>query len=232
MSTPTPGIPDTSFAARRAGLRWLFHTSLFLAFLTAGGAVLIWPQWMVWDGARAALQQQQDQERKLAARLTAAKSANQEILVGQQKGRSAFSEEQIAEYPGLVRSIAEKQGATVVQVGLVEEGVPRSRSYPALTLASDDRGGRGGEVRPRTVRVVLTGNFKSLYRTIGLLCQQPQLLVPDGWEIAASGGFDSSANLRCDFRGTVFVVEEPSDTFDTGAALGPMVTQAAGGPGG
>src|SRR5688572_11515291 len=100
---PKPGYP------RQA--RWLFHGSLAVAFAAAGGALLVWPQWIAVDGTRAALAIQQERETEITDRLEVVRQLNERLRDWQRKDRRVFLPHEARRYPAVVRAVAEKQGA-------------------------------------------------------------------------------------------------------------------------
>jgi len=198
--------------------RWLFHALLLFAFAASGAALLIWPQWVAVEGARAGLEVQRERQDDLEERIELVRALTGRLRTWQREGRKVFSQDEVARYPALAREIAGRNGARVLAVNVADRATNRwkSVSQQAGVWANADRAG-AGDIRPYTVRVVLAGGFAETYRTVGWLSQQQQLFVPDRWEIRPEKNL-----LRATIVGTVFVVEEP----DT--PVPPALKQTAG----
>lgn len=223
------------------GARIALHLSLGLTFATAGAAFMIWPQWMEMDGAKTALEIQQGRERELNDRLETVRSMQGRLRSWDQEARRVLLPEELSGYNGLVQAVAQREGAQVLGVKVTQRPSPRWRSL-SLHAASvvDEEGGAAGEVQPRAVRVVLTGSFNSVYRSISSLCEQQLLFIPDRWTLGpapvapAAGSLRPAAlgvaapagagerQLRAEIWATVFVVQDPEEKPKAPVNSGPI----------
>jgi len=198
---------------------------LTAAFAAAGGALLVWPQWIAADGGSSTLAVLRERERELSERLDASRAGLGRLRFWQREGRRLFLADEAARYPVLAQAVARREGAVVVKATLAEARSPRWR--PVLV---DQRvgGGVAGEIRPRSVRLVVRGSFEGVFRTITSLTQQQQLFVPDRWDLAqkTTGG---RPEVWAEVWGTIFVVSEPEAEPTAPAAASPVAAQLARG---
>lgn len=209
---------------RSRAARWLVHGSLFVGALVVGGVGLVWPQWLALDGARSALEVQQEREQDFQDRLDSIHSLNGRLRDWKNDGRRVYLQEELTRYPSLVQSVARREGAQVLKVQVTAPPGGRWRSVSLQQFGSDGHAEVAGEIQPRTVRVVLSGSFDGVYRTVAALGQQQQLFLPDRWDIApAAGNSDAGGALRAEVSATVFTVQEPEDKPIAPASTGPVV---------
>jgi hypothetical protein len=231
MFTPRTKPPgEAPRRVRRSYPRWLLHGALFLAFSSSAGAVLIWPQWLAVDGSRLALQVQQERVQELNERLDVERAMKERLADWQHNTRRVYLRSEMAQYPGLVRDLAKQNGATVAAVQLTETPPARWKSVSLQVPVSGKdvaEGTDGGEIQPRAVRILLTGSFDSVYRTLGALAAQRQLFIPDRWDLAPIRGPRGARQLRAEVWASVFVVREPEDGPKLPAAPVATATRVA-----
>jgi len=209
--------------------QWLFHGSLLMAFAVLGAIVLVWPQWVAREGAREALARAAEREWELTQRLETVRLKSGRLRDWMRSERRVLLPEELQAYTDLVREVARRSGAAPASVAVTS--LPGRRFRPARFDPGswDDKAeAEGGEIQPRLLRVTLRGPFAAIYRTLGTLCGQKQLFVPERWEVARTPAH--SAGLTATVLGTVFVArparpEEPP-------LEGVTVSQAAGGAAG
>lgn len=220
---PLPTAPEPApRPARRPGpRRWLYHIVLAAAFVSGGGALLVWPQWVALDGATTTLQIQQDREQELSERLDGVRAGVGRLRLWDRGGRRVFLADELSRYPVLAQAVAKRAGATVARVEVTQARPSRWRAV-TLDKSGGDVNDTAGEIRPQLVRVVVKGGFDAVYRTIAGLTQQQQLFVPERWDV--SGG--PRGDLRAEVLGTVFVVHQPEEEPETPApassSVGPV----------
>ena len=194
--------------------RCLFHGTLMVAFATAGAAMLVWPQRIAADGAQAALELQQGQEEELTQRLGLVRVLNYRLRDWSRESRRVLLRGEGAEFETLVRQVARREGAKVARIRITRRPSPRWRPVSIAPVAVGDDVQDAGEIQPRTLQIVLTGTFARVYRTIGALCGQQALLIPDRWDIAAMGrpGVPRGEIVRAEVWATLFVARQPDDS--------------------
>lgn len=203
--------------------RWLAHASLAAAFGAGGWAILVWPQWIAVDGARAALQLQQEREQEYAERIDNIRAGNDRLRAWDRDGRRVFLADETNRIPVLVRALALRQGTSVAKVQVTNHQGGRWHPYGIESTTPNGTPVQSAEIRPRSVRIVLKGNFDALYRTVASLSQQQQLFVPDRWELSAGRDPKSpGGELWAEVWATVFVVNEPEERPHTPVASGPV----------
>lgn len=216
--------------------RWLFHSALLVAFVSAAGAILVLPQWMELEGSRAALERQQEREQEATDRLDTLRAMNDRLHDWSNNTRRVLLPQEVPAYPGFVRAAAKREGSRVALVDMRQRPAPRWRSLtvrPSLgpELWAEDDLNNSGEIQPRSVRLVLTGKFDAIYRTVAALCGQQQLFIPDRWDLvpenAGAGETGAGTGLRAEIWATVFVVREPEEEPKTPVASGPLATGTA-----
>lgn len=225
--------------------RWLMHGALFGLFAVVGGTLLVWPQWLAREGAVAALALQEREAHALEERIAALRSAAGPAFapggggpgeVG--GGRRVLLEEEGAGFPALVRAVASRYGAVVLDARVTERLSPRWQPLvlePTLDPAEPPSDDRAREIRPQTVRLLLAGRFEAVYRTLAALDRQEPLFVIDRWRMAPRPESDRGGTLvQADVRGTVFVLREERDSpIPAGVStLAGDVGTDAGAPGG
>ncbi|MGV3722380.1 MAG: hypothetical protein ACO1SX_15845, partial [Actinomycetota bacterium] len=175
-----------------------------------GAAALVWPQWLALDGARTALAIQQEREQEFEDRLETLRAMNERLRDWQQDGRRVFLRPELTSFGRVVQQVARREGSQVAKVQVTSQPSSRWRSVSMRQFAGDDQSEATGEIQPRSVRVVLTGSFDSVYRTVASLTRQQQLFLPERWDIApATAGADAGGALRAEVWATVFAVQEP-----------------------
>lgn len=213
LPSPVERTPKTPRPARRQKLtRWLVHGTVFTAALLVGGFGLVWPQWVAQDGARAALEVQQEREQDFQDRIDSVHTLNSRLHDWQNEGRRVFLPEELSSYGKVVQGVARREGVQVAKFQVKPSSGGRWRSVALQQFGADGHSEVAGEIQPRSVRVVLTGSFNGVYRAIAALSQQQQLFLPDQWDIApaAANSADGGA-LRAEISATVFTVQEPED---------------------
>jgi hypothetical protein len=212
LRLPKLRLPAGSFRPGPGGYtRWIFHGTLFTAFATVAGMLLVWPQWTAADSARTALQTQREREQELNEQVDLLRANTQPSLGSKQDGRRVFLAHEVSRYAVIVHALAKQNGVHVDQVRFSNKTSDRWRALAAQRERWDeDQGPVGGEIGPQAVRVVLEGSFENIYRTVAALCQQRQLFIPDRWELAPKGASAPGASdLRCEIWATIFVAREP-----------------------
>lgn len=208
--------------ARRA-TRWLMHGSVLLASFAVGATALVWPQWLAVDGARSALAVQQEREQEFEDRLVMLRTMNERLRDWQQDGRRVFLRQELTSFERVVQQVARREGSQVAKVQVTTQPSSRWRSVSMRQFAGGDQSDATGEIQPRSVRVVLTGSFDSVYRTVASLTRQQQLFLPERWDIApAAGGADAGGALRAEVWATVFAVQEPEEKPSAPVNSGPV----------
>lgn len=212
--------------------RVAFHGSLFLSFAAAAGALLVWPQWLLVEGSRQSLELQMTHEHELQDRLDGLRAVSGRLRDWQANSRRVFVADELDRYPAQVKAVAVHEGAALEAAQVTMRPVPRWRSVSVQSDAwAESDGVSGGEIQPRAVRVVLTGSFSSIYRTVGTLCGQQQLFIPDRWDITpapaapagkSAAGTPTAGRLRAEVWATVFLVRQPDDAPKGRAAAGPV----------
>jgi hypothetical protein len=202
---PAPFAPPPAPRRSPGVRRWLFHGVLTAAFALAGAALLVWPQWIAVDGGESTLALLREREQELSDRLDASRAGMTRLRYWQREGRRVFLADEAARYPVLAQAMARQEGAVVVKA-TVSEG--RSQRWRPVLVDQHGAGGVAGEIRPRTVRLVVRGSFEAVYRTLAALTQQQQLFVPDRWDLVQRtvGG---KPEVWGELAGTIFVVTEP-----------------------
>jgi hypothetical protein len=241
-----PNTPAGTPGRKRGGAkRWFLHTGLLFAFAGIGGALVIWPQWLAAEQAWTAVRAQASQERELVARVRQMSLPSSAAEAWPQDRRRVFLEDEVEQYPVIARAVARREGARVelVQITSHPSRRWRSQSVPPpspVTTPEDPWAGEGpagfsltpGEIQPRTVRIVLTGDFKSIYRAVTSLCNQQQLFIPDAWDLTVvppkgrKPGEEKPAatELRAEISATLFVVREPEEEQTQPVVAGPAGT--------
>lgn len=194
--------------------------------------MLVWPQMIAADGARTALQRQQQREQELSEQLEVVRAMSARVRTWQKDGRKVFLREEVRQYPALVRAVAQQNGVTVAAAQVTSRPSPRWHSatlHPA-PLAGAEGLETGGEITPRMVRLVLTGSFDGLYRAVATLCRQPQAFIPDRWDLtpAAAAAAPAGSGLRAEIWGTLFVVDEPGEGPRPSWGSRPMIALVPG----
>lgn len=192
--------------------RWLVHGTVFSAALLVGGVGLVWPQWLALDGARAALEVQQEREQDFQDRIDSVHTLNNRLHDWENEGRRVFLPEELTRYGSVVQSVARREGVQVAKFQVKGAPAGRWRSVALQQFGEDGHAEVAGEIQPRSIRVVLTGSFNGVYRSIAALSQQQQLFLPDQWDLApaAANGAEGGA-VRAEVSATVFTVQEPED---------------------
>ena len=214
--------PSTkTYVARSSGSvrRWLVHTSLGVAFLAVGISTMVWPQWIAADNSHSAFELESEREKQFTDRLDQAHAQLGRIYDWQQDGRRVFLRDELNHFSAMVEAIARRDGAAAEKVKVSTAETSR---FQSLALQAPDRDGvpvPNGEIEPRTVRVVVTGKFDAVYRTVATLCQQQKLFIPERWDLAPEHGANRD-NLRAEVAATVFVVTEPNQKPEGSAAAG------------
>jgi hypothetical protein len=211
--------------------RWLFHGLLASAFAAGGGALLVWPQWIAVEGARTALEIQRERERELSERLDALRAQNNRLRLWEREGRKVFLPEELERYPLLAQAVGKREGVSLIKATVTEASSPRWRAVTLERVSALGSTGPAGEIRPRAVRVILKGSFDSVYRTVGGLCMQQQLFVPDRWDLAPQGAPGGGRVIRAEVWGTVFVAQEPQDTAPAAPVTATPVASSSFGEG-
>ena len=224
MKRKTITSPSLSSAAKGRGwVRWLIHGTLLTASFAVAGAALVWPQWTAVDGARAALSVQEDREQEFSDRLESLRALNERLRDWQNDGRRVFVQDELRTYARTVQSVAKREGAQLVKVQVAAAQGGRWRSVSLQQFSQDGHAEVAGEIQPRAVRVVLTGSFDGIYRTVANLSQQQQLFIPERWDIApAAGGAEAGGALRAEVLATVFTVQEPEEKPVAPVNTGPV----------
>jgi hypothetical protein len=217
---PAPA-PAPQLARRRRPTRWLVHGSLLVAAFAVGAVALVWPQWLAVDGARAALTMQLEREEEFEDRLDSLRVLNERLRDWQHDARRVFLKEELASYGRQVQLVAKREGTMVNAVQVRAQSTGRWRSVSLRQFVAEGQPEGAGEIQPRTVRVVLTGSFDGIYRTVAALSRQQQLFLPEKWDIAPSSPGDS-AMLRADVLATVFAVQEPEEKPVAPVNSGPV----------
>lgn len=201
----------------------MVHGSLLLASLTVGGVALVWPQWLALDGARTALEIQRAREQEFTERLELLRSMNERLRDWDQDGRRVFLRDELKAYDKVVRQVAAREGARVAKVQVTAQPASRWRSVSLRQLGARGEYESAGEIQPRSVRVVMTGDFDSIYRTVASLTRQQQLYLPERWDIApAAPGAEAGGALRAEVWATVFAVHEPEEKPVAPLSAGPV----------
>lgn len=205
-ATPAPGRNSNRAA------RLLLHGCLALVMASAGGVLLVWPQWMDAEGSRTAVEIQRERENGLQDRLDMVRAMNGRLRAAHDDSRKLFRIEQVHQFPALIRELAKAAGAEVAEARVTAAPTPGRR---ASSLEPEAPGGEETtEIKPMRVQIVLTGSFESVYRTVGALCRQDQLVIPDRWQLTprTGPGTDGKA-VKAQLAATVFVIrtrtEEP-----------------------
>lgn len=198
----------------------------------------MWPQWIAKDGARTALEIQQSRETELSERLDLVRGLQGRLRSWDQEGRRVMLPEEAASYPMLVQAVARREGAQVLGVKVTNRLSPRWRSL--MLHAAEWPGGQpvaaAGEIRPRSVRVLLTGSFDSVFRSIATLGEQQLMFIPDRWTLVPATGASASTGsgsallnrtagqrqVRAEVWATVFVVEDPAEKPKAPVGGGPL----------
>ncbi|MFN3649113.1 MAG: hypothetical protein ACK47B_05980 [Armatimonadota bacterium] len=204
--------------------RAALHVSLLAAFSAISGAVLIWPQWVAVDGSRLSLSILREREQELSDRLATVRAMNSRLSEWQRTGRKVFTEDELTRYDRVVQSAARRHGAKVLKTRLLSRASSRWRAL-AVPVAAGAAEGDEGEIRPRSVNVVLAGSFDSLYRTVATLCGQQRLFVPDKWEVTAVGRDKQEPLVRVSLVATVFAVREPGSDTEPAVESAPVTPE-------
>lgn len=204
-------------------LRWLMHGSVLAASFAVGATALVWPQWLAVDGARTALAIQLEREQEFEDRLDTLRAMNERLRDWQQDGRRVFLRQELVGYGNVVKQVAQREGAQVAKVQVTAQPASRWRTVSMRQFAGDQQTEVAGEIQPRSVRVVLTGSFDGVYRTVAALTRQQQLFLPERWDIApAAPGADAGGALRAEVWATVFAVQEPEEKPAAPVNSGPV----------
>lgn len=209
MRTFFPSFPRQSADIKRC----IFHGALLIAFATAGAAMLVWPQRIAADGAQAALELQHEHESDLTQRLGLVRVLNYRLRDWSRESRRVLLRGEGVEFETLVRQVARREGVKVARLRITTRPSPRWRAVSIAPVAVRNEIQDAGEIEPRTIQIVLTGTFGRVYRTIGSLCGQQALLIPDRWDLAAMGrpGVPRGEIVRAEVWATVFVARQPDD---------------------
>ncbi|MBM3457176.1 MAG: hypothetical protein FJX77_01380 [Armatimonadetes bacterium] len=206
--------------------RLLFHGALAVASCVVAGTILVWPQWVALDGARAALAVQVSREEEITERLTTMRTLLQSLREWKKTERRVLLPEELRSLASLVRTAAAQEGARAAAVEVTDRPSMRWRNMAIPGGGLEDAAGdeAAGEIRPRVVRLVLVGSFDSVYRTVAGLASQQWLWIPDRWDLsvqpgAAGTAASGSRSLRAEVCGTVFVVHEPRPTLGAPAPI-------------
>jgi hypothetical protein len=188
-----------------------FHAVFASAFVALSTAGLVWPQWVALEGSRTALAISATRERDTNERLTQLRLLNERLRAWERSGRRVLLAPELTDLPAQIREIARRSGAAAPVVEVTEQTYSRWRTVSVQGPELDDVSVPAGEIRPRTVRLVLHGTFDAIFRTVATLGQQQWLFVPDRWDInrAAEGG-SGAPPLRAEIWASVFQVLEPA----------------------
>jgi hypothetical protein len=204
-------------------VRWLIHGTLFTASFAVAGAALVWPQWTAVDGSRAALAIQQEREDEFSDRLDSLRALNERLRDWQNDGRRVFVQKELKTYGRTIQNVAKREGAQVLKVQVASSQGGRWRSVSLQQFSQDGHAEVAGEIQPRAIRLVLSGSFDGIYRTVANLSQQQQLFIPERWDIApAAPGADAGGALRAEVLATVFTVQEPEEKPVAPVNTGPV----------
>jgi len=201
---PTPPRPGFSLPRR-----FLFHGALFLGYVAIAAAIFIWPNSIAEEGARTAVEIQQDRLQELEDRHAVQRAMNSRLREWRNQKRRVFLEPELDAFPREVRAAAQREGVHAAKIALAHSTVARWRRTLLASGELEDE--ETGRVEPRTVRIVLTGPFSNVYRTVANLCGGQKLFIPDRWDLSSISG-DAAGGVRAEIQASVFVVHEPEET--------------------
>jgi hypothetical protein len=221
---PFPSSLTAYAGAPHSRTRLAFHGSLAVAFLAVGATLLVWPQWLAADGSREALELQREREQYLSERLDLVRAMNERLREWKTEGRRIFLPGEVKRYPLLVRAVARQHGTFVARVQVTNRPSARWRPLmvttdPWLDEDVDPYGdsylpaeATAGGVQSRSVLLVMTGSWNSVYKTVASLSQQQQLFIPERWELAPYNAPGAEGKqVRAAIWATVFVAREPKE---------------------
>jgi hypothetical protein len=186
------------------------------------GALLVWPQWLAVEGSRQALLIQQERLEGLEDRLNSLRALTERLREWNQQDRRVMLPEELDAFPAHVRQVGEQSAVRATAVRVTNQSAPRWRSHAVQAgIWSARDAAAEGEVRPVWVKVVLHGDFDSIYRTVAELSGGTRLFVPDRWDLAPAREADDG-ELRAEVWGTVFVAR-PNPVADEAAPAAPAV---------
>lgn len=212
-SLPAPPLARPTQARNRLRrgsvlARVLFHLAFALSFGVGCGALIVWPQWVAMDGSRSALGIQQARAEELQQRLDTARAMMGRLRLWDDSNRRVFLREEAHQLARLVRSVSARYGLRTERFSLSRR---QARRWPSLTLESNADGTSGGQVASRSVHMVLTGPFESVFNAVSALCEQQLLFLPERWALFPVSPVPGEAHgdVRVELMATIFVIEEP-----------------------
>ncbi len=215
--------------------RAAFHGSVAAAFAAVTGVLLVWPRWIALEGSREATAVQRQREAELTERVE-----TERAMLGRQRewsetGRRVLLSRELNQYPEVVRAVAEREGARVLGIRVLEKAHPRWRALAASADMWAGDGESAGQVRPITLRFAVVGRFDSVYRVVASLADDQWLFIPDRWELAPrrvpAAGKPAAARpaaepeIRADIAATLFALrdsEPPTPAPTPGSTLGEV----------
>jgi len=199
------------------------HGSVLVASFAVAAFTVVWPQWLELEGARSALALQRTREEEFSDRLDTLRAMNERLRDWDQDGRRVFLRDELIRIDRVVKQVAAREGSQVARCQVTAQPGSRWRTVSMRDIAGGHQSEAAGEIQPRSVRVVLTGSFDGVYRTVASLTRQQQLFLPERWDIApAPGNADGSGNLRAEVWATVFAVHEPDEKPAAPVNSGPV----------
>lgn len=212
------------------GIRVLMHASLLGACATLVGAAVVWPQWVAADGARAALTLQKERENDLSEKWEQTRMLNDRLYGWRSAQRRIFLDKELGSYPATVAAVA-KQCGVAAQATWVNQSSSRWRSASLTGGAWSADAADLGEIRPRTVKVTVSGSFDGVYRMVATLCTQQQLFVPERWNVvpASEPGAKPGSTVRAEVVGVVFVLQQGDALPKPAKAVAPLAFRPEGG---
>jgi hypothetical protein len=202
--------------ARQTLARLGIHTALLAAFVTAGGSLVVWPQWLLRDSSQAELAVQLSQEREMAERLEAltvqAAQFDAANELRPELWRKTVRAADLPKFPSEVSALARLDGVKVMSASVTPEITPRWRSLTvrAAHLGTPQQG--AGSIRPMVATVILTGSFEGVYRTVARLCGRRQFFIPDRWNfVPRAGATAASGEYKAEIAATMFVADYLAD---------------------
>ena len=206
--------------------RWVMHALLALVFAGASGGLLVYPQWVAYQGSQEALAVQQERETELTQRLELTRAVNGRLRAWDANERRVLLLREAKALPKAVAYLAKEAGVTVKAVNVSSRKAPRWQ-VRRVERPVDGEQAFEGEIQPRLVKLVLVGTWDGIYKTMAGLTQQQPLFIPERYSLKAVKKVNNQRVLRADVYATVFVADDGEEPAPTTAITGPVASAAA-----
>jgi hypothetical protein len=227
MSDTTPVQIEQPVPRRRGNAsRWVMHGILALVFAGASGGLLVYPQWLAYEGSRRALSIQQERENELTERLEQTRIVNGMLRDWRQSERRVLLRREAKALPKAVAYLAKDAGVSVKVVQVSTRRAPHWQ-VRRVERPVDGESSFQAEIQPRLVRMVLLGTWDGIYKTMAGLTQQQPLFIPERYSLTTQRSQNGRRLLRAVVLATVFVADDGEEPAPAKAVTGPVASAAA-----